>query len=144
MESVRPLSFASELLLRIQFLQGRGGGVNMNTISRRHWIICRRHLLWYSRRRMLRLPRDRPNVSIKLPSFCSLDVMAAYYWYDLRRNVSHPTGWPFSLWRTSRWLQNKSSVLAWMELLFWSQREVRHKLKGHPVGWDTFLCKSYQ
>ena len=54
-----------------------------------------------------------------------------------------PTGWHIRLWWTSRWLQNKSSILAcpglsWpcqakMELLFQSQREVCHNLMCHPV-----------
>ena len=48
------------------------------------------------------------------------------------------TGWPFHLFKTSRWLQNKSSALAWpgqakAKLLFWSQREVLNNWNGHPV-----------
>ena len=48
------------------------------------------------------------------------------------------TGWQFHLFKTSNWLQNKSSTLAWpgqakMEILFWSQREVLNKWNFHPV-----------
>ena len=49
--------------------------------------------------------------------------------------------------QTSRWLQNKSSVLAWpghakAELLFWSHREVLHKVMCHPVLYKVLYCTS--
>ena len=53
------------------------------------------------------------------------------------------TGWHITLAKTSRWLKNKSSGLAWpglawpgkakAELLFWSQREVLGNVMCHPV-----------
>ena len=48
------------------------------------------------------------------------------------------TGWPFRLCQTSRWHQNKSSVLVWgpctkTQLMFWCQWEVWHNLNGHPA-----------
>ena len=48
------------------------------------------------------------------------------------------TGWPFRLFQTSRWHQNKSSVLVWSpctktQPLLWSQREFWNNLNGHPV-----------
>ena len=62
------------------------------------------------------------------------------------REYLENTGWPLRLWQTSRWLQNKSSVLVWgpctkTQLLFWSQREVCHNLSCRPVyGWKKALC----
>ena len=58
--------------------------------------------------------------------------------------LSKFTGWPFSLCKTSCWLQDKISALAWpgqgrpgqsktFVLKCWSQPEVLHKLNGHPV-----------
>ena len=58
---------------------------------------------------------------------------------DINTEVpSQNTGWPFRLCQTSRWHQNKSSVLIWgaytkTQHLFWCQREVCHNLNGHPV-----------
>ena len=55
-----------------------------------------------------------------------------------KRVAVHNTGWHVRLWRTSRWLQNKSFLSVWpgqskTELLFWSQQEVCHNLICHPV-----------
>ena len=57
------------------------------------------------------------------------------------------TGWPLKLFQTSRWHQNKGCVLVHVphtktELLFWSQREVRNNLNGHPVVLSVSLCLS--
>ena len=48
------------------------------------------------------------------------------------------TGWPFRLFQTSRWHQNKGCILVHgshtkTELLFWCQREVWINVMRHPV-----------
>ena len=48
------------------------------------------------------------------------------------------TGWPFTLFPTSRWHLNKSSILAWgpcikTQPLFWCQQEFGNNVNGHPV-----------
>ena len=60
-----------------------------------------------------------------------------YVFFFLSRGT-YCTGWPFSFFKTSRWHQNKSSVLVWgpctkTQPLFWCQREVLTNVMCHPV-----------
>ena len=59
-------------------------------------------------------------------------------WGKLFIMISNYTGWPITLFPTSRWHQNESSVLVWgpctkMQPLFRWHREVGNNMNVHPV-----------
>ena len=64
--------------------------------------------------------------------------------------VTDTTGWPFTLFKTSRWHWFESCVLVWglntkAQLLFCCQREVGNNVMCHSVQFvlmNNFYCKS--
>ena len=87
---------------------------------------------------LLRWQTDHISIMVKNANLCH---QVNFFLRDrMRLQNQSSAGWFITLCKTSRWLQNKSSVLAWpapgqakAELLFWSQWEVLHNTMGHPV-----------
>ena len=106
---------------------------------RRNWrvrsasfICCLRQSIVWHKYRVLR------KVLNFLSVYFSRNLESTLIIDNVLMSLGRDTGWQFHSFKTSCWLQNKSSALVWpgqakAELEFWSQREVLNEWNGRPV-----------